>query len=970
MKFVEKTVWKCNWLKNTDKDGGAQSQILASLTNAEIPVCSITKKEGRMWSKVEKEQYIKLVSKNRGIYEIIQSAVPRKVYFDLDFPAENKDAFDLNIIKEKILEKFPRAMFAVSGNDTNTKISRHIVLLNYHFANQDEQQRFLPWINTLTYLGVDNLVYTKNRLMKCVNQSKPEGAIQEDLSGHSIEEHSILFVSSTSMDAKDLDWDEFQSTDPEITGSTKVKIDILKLPQLKQPNPKDFDWFDTSPTEILSIIPNHPQGHESALDHNTTWKIMLWAKDNGISFEYFWTWAKQSDASFERLERYNNYWTSNYGHSCGINFIKMVLKRFYPNITKGMAEEKFISSFNLDGAINSTNRFLTPEDLQGDHKYILLATDMGTNKTGSVIANLDPKDKILWLTPRVSLTYNVMERIQNQGGFQFKNYKDWTSPSKKMEIQTFKHLFCCLPSLKYTGDQRYDTVVIDEIETLNMFWKGGMGCPGAQDININWIRFKDIIKGAKKVYLMDAFMCNRTKNLMTAIDNQKSKVITSPSVAEKRMFIKYKNTQSWIHTLAEKLNKGENIFVFYPYKQENKKNPSMFQVVETLIQLTGLTKDDFIYYHADVGDETKKTTMDVNTIWSNKRCVITNPCITVGVNFDLNHFDCIFAFWAVWVSQRDFFQTLYRCRKLKSNEIHLVINGKTFDTPFWHADVRCPIYQALLKEISYEENMRGNKNVFKFYASKCNIHTQVGVKELNKTICDNVNQLIATTECVFKWNRIKLISFAQMEDQMNKIQNNWTTGIDDLLEVRKYKFKELFKDETPNEVLETIWNFNKFTAVECLFRLVNKVFSFPDTKIIFSIFDKNGTAILNEYNDLILNEDTFTLPKHPVWDYKLNEIKLHFESRVDCEETKRNSALISNLLKAYFGFPVFESTHKKSQVEGENNRTLTDYTMNDDFLTLKNLVFRWGQFNRYEPYTPTEQEANPLDCVYNSDLDP
>ena len=152
MKFVEKTVWKCNWLKNADKDGGAQSQILASLTNSEIPVCSITKKEGRMWASVEKEQYIKLVSKNRGIYEIIQSAVPRKVYFDIDFPAENKDVFDLNIIKEKILEKFPRALFAVSGNDTATKISRHIVLLNYHFANQDEQQRFLPWINTLTCL--------------------------------------------------------------------------------------------------------------------------------------------------------------------------------------------------------------------------------------------------------------------------------------------------------------------------------------------------------------------------------------------------------------------------------------------------------------------------------------------------------------------------------------------------------------------------------------------------------------------------------------------------------------------------------------------------------------------------------------------------------------------------------------------------------------------------------------------------
>lgn len=966
MKFVEKSVWKCVWLKNADKDGGSQSQILNSLQPDQIPVCSITKKEGRMWSKVDKEQYLKLVSKNRGIYEIIQADKPRKVYFDVDFPSENKDAFDIEVLKEKILEKFPKAIFAISGNDTEKKISRHIVILNYHFANQEEQRRMLPWINTLTYLGVDNLVYTKNRLMKCVNQSKPEGAVQEDLSGHNVEQHSILFISSTSMDAKDLDWEEFQSTE-----NRDIRIDILNLPQLKQPNPENFDWFDTTPAEILSIIPNHKPPHESTLDHNTTWKIMLWAKDNGLSFEYFWSWAKQADDTLERLERYNNYWTSNYGYSCGIGFIKMVVKRFYPNITKGLAEEKFIKGFNIPDAKPSPDRFLKPEDLYGSEKYVFLSGDMGTNKTGSVIENLNPKDKILWLTPRVSLTYNVMDRIRQKGGFNFQNYKDWTSSNtKKAEIQNFKHLFCCLPSIKYTGNQIYDTVVIDEIETLNMLWRGGVGCPGAKDININWIRFKDIIKNAKKVYLMDAFMSARTKDLMLAIHDAPSKVISSPSVAEKRMFIKYKNFASWLHILAEKLNNGENIFVFYPYKQENSRNPSMSQVVESLIRLTGIDRNQFIYYHADVGDEIKKTTMDVNNVWSNKRCVITNPCITVGVNFNLNHFDCVFAFWAVWVSHRDFFQNLYRCRHLKSNEIHLIVDGKTFDTPFIHADIRCDIYRNLLKEIKHEENTRGNKNVFKFYASKCNIQTQVGVKELNKSICENINKLVATTECVFKWSKIKNISFAELEYNMNKIVNNWTDSVNDILEVKKYKFKELFHESTPNEDLEKLWNFNKFKCIDGLFLLINKVFAFPETKIVYDIFKQNEAVKLDHNGSIIKDTDAFILPKHPVWDYKLNEIKRHFETRVDCEEGKHNSPLIANILKSYFGFPVIESTMMQSHVEGTKHRKLTDYETSETFIIIKDLVMRWGKFNNYEVYTPTDEQENLLNCLYNSDLDP
>jgi len=144
---------------------------------------------------------IKLISKNHGIYEIIRPDAKRKVYFDVDWKDGENDC-SLDTIKNKILEKFPDALFAVSGSITEVKTSYHIVLLNYHFNSQEDQHKMMRWINTITYLGIDNCVYTKNRLMKCVNQSKPDGRVQEDLSNNTIEEHSILFVKDDSKDAR------------------------------------------------------------------------------------------------------------------------------------------------------------------------------------------------------------------------------------------------------------------------------------------------------------------------------------------------------------------------------------------------------------------------------------------------------------------------------------------------------------------------------------------------------------------------------------------------------------------------------------------------------------------------------------------------------------------------------------------------------------------------------------------------
>lgn len=931
-----KKIWKVDWTKNASKAGGAQAQVLTEMTVDQIPLCTITQKNGRAWAAVDKEQYIKLTSKNHGIYEIIRPDSKRKVYFDVDWKGGENDC-SLDTIKNKILEKFPDALFAVSGSITEAKTSYHIVLLNYHFNTQEDQHKMMRWINTITYLGIDNCVYTKNRLMKCINQSKPDGRVQQDLSDNTIEEHSILFVKDEkSKDASTLDWggsaDE-ETKDP-TTGEKVKRIDILNIPQLNLPNPEEFDWFEANPRDILSVIPNYKKTDPSGaiLDHNTTWKIMLWARENKLTFEMFWSWCKQSDNDIERMGRYNHYWIRG-GHSPGIFFIKTILERFYPNITRDRSTEKFLKSFEIPNEILSKGQYLTKDDLNVREKFVLLTGSMGSNKTGSVIEKLNPKNKILWLTPRKTLTHNTLERLaSSKKGFQFKNYLDFKTPAKKKQIQTFDHLSCCLPSLWLTGEQIYDTVVIDEIETLNMMWKGGQGTPGADKIEMNFPRFRDIIKSAKKVYLMDAFMNARTPQLLQEID-PKAKVlaIKNPEPPAPRYFIGVPDYKTWVAEIGSQLKAGKNIFVFYPYKNSSAHHISMLQLVQTLSLVSGLPESDFIHYNADQADNVKKTTQNVNEVWAKKKCVITNSCITVGVNFDaINHFDCVFSYYAKWVSQRDFFQVLYRCRKITTDNIYIFSEGGGRPSPWIHSNLADPIYRNMLNGLKYEFNSTGSNDVFKYFAWRANIQFKGKIEQSSQQVKQQVDEMIEKSECLFRWDRIKEISFTQYENSLSQIINSWTTSIDTGLQVRKYIFKHLFHENTPENVVADVWNAHRFQAVDGIHALIKNDTSFtPETKIIKSIFADNNAV------------ETFELPKHPKWDYNIDEVRESFETRIVGEQAQHNSQLVSNILKAYFGMSVLVPTKDRSHIEGQHGHKKTDYKMTDGFLTIKNELVRW-----------------------------
>ena len=193
MEFKTITTLKTNWLKNNTENGGAFKIVLDSKPDNNIVVNMVTVKYGRMWADVDNDKLLKLVEKDNGIYEVI-TTYPHKVYFDIDKKNVDNNDIYYNKILSKIHELFPSSIVAVSGSITDVKRSYHITLSNYLIKNANDRnyiKLICKYLNENFDDGFDDKVYTNNRNMKCINQSKGDGRIQKIILNDDTTAHMI-----------------------------------------------------------------------------------------------------------------------------------------------------------------------------------------------------------------------------------------------------------------------------------------------------------------------------------------------------------------------------------------------------------------------------------------------------------------------------------------------------------------------------------------------------------------------------------------------------------------------------------------------------------------------------------------------------------------------------------------------------------------------------------------------------------
>ncbi|KAJ3034210.1 hypothetical protein HK097_004575, partial [Rhizophlyctis rosea] len=168
-------------------------------------------------------------------------------------------------------------------------------------------------------IGVDAELYKRNGLIKCINQSKGDGHVQERISGsESLLDHTVLHnIPDDAIPIETRSLPIFskmaRKRKQEDQGGNKrrKKVHIAKaarLPKMNLNPPPDFDLYHATPLEKLDIMPIPKRGDNHMLAHSFCTKVARWCKEVRISFDQFWEWNKKKDDSDERRSKYEKYW--------------------------------------------------------------------------------------------------------------------------------------------------------------------------------------------------------------------------------------------------------------------------------------------------------------------------------------------------------------------------------------------------------------------------------------------------------------------------------------------------------------------------------------------------------------------------------------------------------------------------------------------------------------------------------------
>jgi len=789
MNTAKLIVWKTPFFKNISENGGAMAEAINTHDKAnDIIIHSDTQKHGRIWGYTQPLKLLELIKGNKGIYEVI-TAYPHKLYFDIDKKGDVSETF-LNDIKEVINKFFPNADLAVSGSITPEKVSYHIISNNYTIHNSEEREYVKQIIKHLCETVDDSFdwkVYTKNRNMKCINQSKRDGRVQEIVENEDYRRHLITcFINDYSLPFPVIT-NEVEET--LMIAKSKKVYDIATLPKLNLIEPENFEFYSCTPLELLAMFPIN-----KSFNHDYTHLVGRYCFYNDISLEHFLSWiSKKHNPLTETIIKK---WTNHFERMSKFprpseSKIMAVLSYYYPNMRKDKSYKAFTNTFNLPADKIIYIETITQDNYVSPEKYSLFNVGMGGGKTFQTIEYLKTVDTgFIWLCPNKALSNNTLNRLQ-ENNVNTTYYLDFNAKQKKEgALNGEKNLIIVLNSLHYVNTKKYGVVVIDEIETLLDKFLGDF----MKNKNEIWENFKNIILNAEKVIFLDAFITTKTINFIKNLENYSDiriyQRINEPSTRTVEIM---KTSDIMINDIINNVKNNKKCFIFYPYKKTSS-NGNIISM-ETLAQLIETeTEKKGIYYNADIDDIVKGGLKDVNKSWKDYDFIITNNIITCGVNYERKDFDFAYIFVASHNSPRDIIQVSYRARFLSSENIKVCYMGRMNQPNTFQIDtavINCPIYTKLINNILTEKQSPLRKTL-QFFCNKAHYKFIINESVLSNELKKYISELITNCEVGFSYKNIDNIDFRYAELIQQKILTDCATMIEKIM-LQKYFFQLSFK---------------------------------------------------------------------------------------------------------------------------------------------------------------------------------
>lgn len=890
---------KSSFFKNVSQQGGAQAHAIKLCPKDHLVVSRQNDKNPKLWGYMNPVHYLSALEKNHNLFEII-TTYPHKVYFDFDGPESTDFNALIQSLCAKVLTYFPQAILSLSGSNQG-KSSIHIILQNYMIL--DDLHRTCVRQIALE-CGFDTAVYTKNRLMKCVNQSKSDGRIQAVLQGDDLKKHCITYFFTEALPFPILP----EHTHEQVQLQQAQYFNLGSLPKINYTTTEDLHALE--PKEILALLPcttDYPHAYRhlvarfchTHLDYATFLAWRLPTRD----WAYKWS----------RLHLYPE---------VSVDRMKAILCCLYPKFRRDKNYSYFANSFDLPSEKIET---ISQATFQTNSVGIVLNTGMGSGKTAQTIDYLVGKE-FIWITPNIALTNNTQKRFADQKVSEpAVHYKSISTADKKNgNMDKISRLLLSIHSLHYCN-RTYEYVVLDEVETILMALQGKFIADMGHKAVI-WTTLKRLLTSAKKVILLDAFTTTRTTNLLTQLGIAYT-VFERMYEPTTRTVVHCENDMTMIDDMCTKLKQGSKILVFYPYK-------SLHNGLKHLLEETGKTVK---YYNADIDDSVKLQLRDVNEHW-NADCVILNNVVTCGVNYDKKDFDYQYLFVAPFSSPRDIAQVSYRARHLTSGIIYVAfIKGNPDTTQIDDCKtVQCPFYTQLYQSVLYEK-FSPQKQSFRKFCIQARYKQVVSRHRVALEIEHEIDAKLQEHGIVYYYHDLTELDLQGADQIQEKVFQECAT-VYEKMQLHKYFFQLQFLEK--NEDVARAWDGKLFTFIkqvgymiiheECIFR---KIATFNQ----FDLFPKDITKV--KLNEALL-------------DQIFAEFRFKHLSRASSSKQ-----ILKEIYNTFFGLCLIKSSFNKAT----KNTSYLIHEMIEEFRSLytKNLCTEAGTWIKVERPDSDEVEPDP-----------
>lgn len=296
-----------------------------------------------------------------------------------------------------------------------------------------------------------------------------------------------------------------------------------------------------------------------------------------------------------------------------------------------------------------------------DDDTLAVKSIMGTGKTRAVVNTCkNPAIKrILCISARKTFSDFLLGEIK------LTDYRDLKSRTKQGLITNDRALVSIQSIYRRGGEEPEDLLILDEVETL-------LACMSPNKTHVhnnvnnyveNYKTFERLVRTAKRVVCLDAFLTNRTINMLRAL-RPSVRILVNPSIPYKRKGVVFSDKGAFISTAHKLVAQKKKLYMFWGSKEMG---AGFHEVLTCPNQLYTANTDSKIRAR-DLGD--------VNTHWSTLQVVGGTSAISVGVSYSGDPtFDMVCAYISSFAggSGRDTAQSIHRTRTLNDERMMFCI---------------------------------------------------------------------------------------------------------------------------------------------------------------------------------------------------------------------------------------------------------------------------------------------------------